>query len=629
MCKGAETVSRWEAIGAPQNVIDWIREGIRVPLGSFPQPFHLTNNSFSSKQWNFVQGELIRLECAGFVEQCEVKPRYISPLGCVPKRNGKHRLITNFRFLNGHCVKSSFKNEDIRVVADIVKYGDHMSTVDIKDGFYHVPVHIDDRELLGFAFENKYYHWCVLPFGLSCSPYYFCKFVRPIVSYLRTLGVRISVYVDDFIVCAEPKYITDHTDLLLNTLEELGIQANFTKSKLCAGQVVDYLGYTILTFSDSGFPVIKAHKDRIYKVKRQIRQVLNKGWCSARCLARVAGQCVSVAWVVSPGKLFLRHIYRLLATRSSWEDSLCLDKCVVEELQWWLTAVDEWNCKVLDNRCIDGQLVTDASHIGWGAVYENRQAAGEWNIRLSRMSSNRRELMAILMGFKAFSPFFGGKHIQILSDNTSALAYIRNKGGPNVFLTGIAKAIWAEAEDLGVYLSCKHIAGQSNVTADRLSRTWDKSNWMLHPRLFSFLDRTWGPHTIDRFASCTNAQVELFNSRFWEPLTAGVDALAQTDWDVHNNWVNPPFCLLPKVLSKVVEQKAHATVIAPVFRGQPWFQTLQSLSVLPPIRIPNSVQTFLRMGPVPEPRRNLGWKVYAWKIYGGVSSGRRAGLTER
>ena len=35
----------------------------------------------------------------------------------------------------------------------------------------------------------------------------------------------------------------------------------------------------------------------------------------------------------------------------------------------------------------------------------------------------------------------------------------------------------------------------------RLSRELDTSDWQLNPRLFRYLNKLWGPHTIDRFAT--------------------------------------------------------------------------------------------------------------------------------
>eukprot|EP00976_Prorocentrum_cordatum_P011252 226282-Prorocentrum_minimum.AAC.1 len=69
-----------------------------------------------------------------------------------------------------------------------------------------------------------------------------------------------------------------------------------------------------------------------------------------------------------------------------------------------------------------------------------------------------------------------------------------------------------------------------NGYADELSKVFDKDDWRLHPGVFALLDALWGPHTVDRFASDLNHQVEAFNSFHWCPGTLGVDAFAQLDW---------------------------------------------------------------------------------------------------
>ena len=77
---------------------------------------------------------------------------------------------------------------------------------------------------------------------------------------------------------------------------------------------VKYIGYTVSSGPDKVF--VKAHSKRISKLKRSIRRVLTADSVGARELARVLGQCVSVAWAVTPGKLFLRKSYRLMYLES-------------------------------------------------------------------------------------------------------------------------------------------------------------------------------------------------------------------------------------------------------------------------------------------------------------------------
>ena len=132
----------------------------------------------------------------------------------------------------------------------------------------------------------------------------------------------------------------------------------------------------------------------------------------------------------------------------------------------------------------------------------------------------------------------------------------------------------------------------------------------LHPAVFQQLDQTWGPHTVDRFASMQNTHLQLYNSRFWDPFTTRVDALAQDNWCQHNNFVNAQFRLLPKMLDVIMEQQAMATIIAPWWAAQHWLQRLRAMSINYPIKLPHR-RGFIWYGGIrPEPLRNLRWHLY-------------------
>lgn len=193
-------IDSWIKIGAPDYVLQWISEGVPIPFKSDSEisPFELDNHLLTPRQADFVDEEINRLLCKGFIEKCTDKPLCVSPLGVVPKKNHKLRLITDLRKLNAYCEVPSYRNEDIRDAVKQLQPSDYFITTDIKDGFFHVPVHKNFRQYLGFKWNNNYYVWCVLVFGLCCSPYYFNKIVRPVVSYLRQNGLRVTVLVDDF-----------------------------------------------------------------------------------------------------------------------------------------------------------------------------------------------------------------------------------------------------------------------------------------------------------------------------------------------------------------------------------------------------------------------------------------------
>ncbi|XP_045210922.2 uncharacterized protein LOC123562346 [Mercenaria mercenaria] len=298
-----------------------------------------------------------------------------------------------------------------------------MVTADLKDGFFHVPVHVDHQDYLGFQFDNVYYKWQVLPFGHSCSPFFFAKTLRPIIDYLRSLNIRVVVYVDDFIVLAPKDLIEKHKNIVLSTLESLGFTINYKKSSLEPALKKVYLGYII--DNSNNRTVISIVGERISKLKRLIRSTVNKQCVQARTLARIAGQCVSMYKCIFPAKLLLRNIYRLLSTKVSWSDKLKLNDPCIKDLQWWLQSIDGWNRKVVYEEPIDLQSTTDASKFGWGGwINHSLQAQGFWDPWVQKQSSNYRELLSVLMCLVSFHNHLGNKHVQILSDNVTTVAMI-------------------------------------------------------------------------------------------------------------------------------------------------------------------------------------------------------------
>ena len=519
-------------------------------------------------------------------------------------------MISDLRKINNLCTVPKFCYEDIQVVTQIVQTDDQMITLDLKNGFHHIPIVKEDREYLGFYFRGNYYKWAVLPFGLKISPYVFCKTVRQVIKHLRTLDLRVVAYMDDFFLTSTKEKINSHKTVLLKTLRNLGLTVNWEKSSLDPEMTKEFIGYKVCT---AGIPTLKIPNARITKLKKTITRVLNLVGVRARVLARIAGQCIAMAKAILPGKLLLRNVYRLLATKKSWDQELILDAATRTDLEWWNQAVKSWNGNPIMLGPVDIQIETDASQTGWGAICQGHEAAGFWNCRMSMMPSNYREMMAILLALKSYKNL-DNKKVQVLTDNIAAAAYVNHLGGPSKQLCQLANAIWMEAYERRITLQAKYLPGVQNTIADTLSRLPNKYEWRIQPRLFAYIDKLWGPHKIDRFATLANAQLSVFNSRFAEPLTAGIDALAQKDWAKNNNFCNPPFRMINQVLQIVEQQNAFATLIAPFWPAQPWFQKLKQMSICPPLKLP--VNAFVPMGAQPEPMKNKQWKVYAWRICG-------------
>ncbi|KAL5497424.1 hypothetical protein EMCRGX_G013893 [Ephydatia muelleri] len=84
------------------------------------------------------------------------------------------------------------------------------------------------------------------------------------------------------------------------------------------------------------------------------------------------------------------------------------------------------------------------------------------------------------------------------------------------------------------------------------------------------MDDSWGPRTVDRFATHYNAQLERFNSRYACPGSEAVDSFT-SDWGGENNWWCPPPCLVARVIGHAEVCKAQGTLIIPAWQSAHYY----------------------------------------------------------
>ena len=119
------------------------------------------------------------------------------------------------------------------------------------------------------------------------------------------------------------------------------------------------------------------------------------------------------------------------------------------------------------------------------------------------------------------------------------------------------------------------IPREENVWADFYSRIIDYDDWSINHRVFEWIDGFWGPHTVDRFANSHNAQLDRFNSRFWDVAigSEAVDAFT-TNWASENNWWCPPFGLVGRVLQHAKVCGCVGTLVIPWWKSAPFWPLL-------------------------------------------------------
>ncbi|CAG8787085.1 39063_t:CDS:2 [Gigaspora margarita] len=95
------------------------------------------------------------------------------------------RLIIDLRNLNTYIHPSHFKIETIEIVKALIKQNYYMTSIDIQDAFYHVPLSTLVSCYFAFDVGNYQYQFTALPFGLTSSPRIFTKIMKPVLAWAR------------------------------------------------------------------------------------------------------------------------------------------------------------------------------------------------------------------------------------------------------------------------------------------------------------------------------------------------------------------------------------------------------------------------------------------------------------
>ena len=234
---------------------------------------------------------------------------FVPQLFAVPKKDGGIRPVVNLKVLNSYVKQVSFKMEGIHLLKDLLCPGDWMTKVDLKDAYFAIPLNCQDRKLLRFQWQGKLYQFNCLPFGLSSAPWIFTKATKPVVTILRTPGMRIIIYKDDILVMAPSKEIAQqHTDCLIFLLENLGFTINRQKSLTDPSQEIEFLGL----IADSIQMELQLPGSKVKNIRSDAKTLLQASQSTAREVSRLLGKLTHATHAMRAAPLFFRHLQSCL-----------------------------------------------------------------------------------------------------------------------------------------------------------------------------------------------------------------------------------------------------------------------------------------------------------------------------
>ena len=513
---------------------------------------------------------------------------FYSHLFLVPKKDGPMRPVIDLSYLNKFILNEHFQMENLSCLKTLLLKGDFMTNIDLKDAYLSVPVHQSSQKFLRFIWEDTCYQFKALPFGLCSAPRIFTKLMKPIAAFLMRKSIRVLIYVDDFLLLAATKEeAVKNTHLFITLLQSLGFIINFKKSSLTPSQVITFLGFKI----DSTSMMLSLPAEKINKILDCAHRLLAPQRITLRNLASLIGLLEASRPAIWRAPLHFRHlqcdlIWGLQMNRESCDALITLSTSARGELAWWLENTRSTNGSPVHLPPPDMLITTDASMKGWGAVHHSLETNGRWSQQESLQHINYLELKAAFLALKTFLKDRSHVTVSLQIDNTTAIAYINNKGGTHSLqLLTLALELWDWCQARDIFVIASHIPGRDNVSADKESREFrDMSEWKLDTSIIQpFLSHC----QTDLFASRLTNQLKDYISWRPDPGAIHTDAFTIT-WAPLQGYAFPPFNLISRTLEKVMIEQTEIILVAPIWQTQPWWPVLLRLLISQPVLLPNS-----------------------------------------
>ena len=226
---------KWRSIRSNRFVLNMVW-GHHLQLRLCPPLFHdfwHFNVKAAAAHHPVIQKEVDELLAKGAIEPCSGGAGFYFSMFVVPKHTGGLCPILNLKHFNCFMHIPSFKMPTLKNVQQLIQQGDVAFSIDLQDGYLHVPFVKHHHHFLHFVWHNMPYQWKILPFGLATATRVFTSLTKPILFLCHHKGLHIVIYLDDVLVLLHSKWVGKRACLFLcSLLVHLSLHNNFSKLDL-------------------------------------------------------------------------------------------------------------------------------------------------------------------------------------------------------------------------------------------------------------------------------------------------------------------------------------------------------------------------------------------------------------
>ena len=432
----------------------------------------------------YLVKECVEGRVMGPLEPTQFPRVQISRFGVIPKgSSGKWRLIVDLSSPEGHSVNDGIDSElcslkyvtvDDAVTAIQQKgSGAHLAKIDIQSAYRIIPVHPDDRWLLGMSWEGALYIDTVLPFGLRSAPKIFNAVAHVVEWIVRQQGVdTVFHYLDDFLIVgnAQTGECAVHLSVLRTVFDYLGIPVAMEKLEGPA-TVLTFLGIEI----DTKEMILRLPMTKLIELQGLVSTRLGKKSCLKRELQSLAGKLQHACKVVRPGRTFLRRVFELLKITAKKHHHIRLNAMFRSDMLWWSMFLSSWNgiSIILEGADSGIRLFTDASGgMGCGAWWGTQWLQYKWPETGSfrDLPITQKEVLPVVLACSVWGSQWSGQTVQAYCDNEAAVVVLNTGYSRDPQIMHLLRCLFFIKAHFQMEIKVSHIPGIKNTQADAISR---------------------------------------------------------------------------------------------------------------------------------------------------------------
>ncbi len=411
----------------------------------------------------------------------------ISRFGVIPKPHqpGKWRLIVDLSHPKNRSVNDGIEKElcslSYASVEQAVKKclhlgrGCQLTKIDVEAAYRIVPVHPDDRHLLGLYWDGQVFLDTALPFGLRSAPKIFNALADGLHWVLEQEGLDVLHYLDDFLFFEAPlgpgESLTTAREQAIALCAELGVPVADAKT---VGPVtkLTFLGIEL----DTAELVARLPWEKVVRLRRAIEEWRWKKVCTKRELLSLIGQLQHACCVVRVGRTFLRRMIELSSIPKELYHRVRLNEGFRADLAWWHLFLDDWNGRCMMTGLVRGVpagvLTTDASG-NWGCGAFTSTGLWfqlRWPASWQSIHITVKELLPVVMGIAVWGAQWENGTVLCRCDNAAVVAILRSGSSRCPHAMRLVRCLFVFAAKYNIVLLAEHVPGVENGAADALSR---------------------------------------------------------------------------------------------------------------------------------------------------------------